>query len=117
MNLVNLFFTNIAYANIDEFIGNANRVIVNPLIYLLFALAFAFFLYGVLEFLMNQENEEKRTAGKNHMIYGIIGITIMFGIWGILNILLNTFGIKNIDPQKGQVELNTYNPKYPKVGN
>ena len=57
--MINLFFTNIAYADVDQFIGNANRLIVNPLIYLLFALAFAFFVYGVLEFLMNQENDEK----------------------------------------------------------
>ena len=113
--MINLFFTNIAYANVDEFIGNANRLIINPLIYLLFALAFAFFVYGVLEFLINQENDEKRTVGKSHMVYGIIGITIMFGVWAILNILLNTFSIEGIDPEKGQVELNNYNRSYPKV--
>ena len=49
------------------------------------------------------------------MVYGIIGITIMFGVWAILNILLNTFSIEGIDPEKGQVELNNYNRSYPKV--
>ena len=114
--MLDLFFTNVAYADdVDVFIGNVNRVILNPIIYLLFALALVFFLYGVLEFLMNQENDEKKTIGKSHMIWGIIGITIMFGVWSILNILLGTLGITDIDPKAGTVELNDYNPDYPSL--
>jgi uncharacterized membrane protein YidH (DUF202 family) len=115
---MNLFFINVAYAgSVDQFIANANRLIFNPLIVLLFSLALVFFLYGVLEFLANQEDQEKRTNGKSHMIWGIVGITIMFGVWAILNIVLNTFGIEGIDPEEGQVELNDYNPNYPSLGN
>jgi hypothetical protein len=41
MDLFDLFFVNIAYAaEIDTFIRNVNRLILNPLITLLFALAF-----------------------------------------------------------------------------
>ena len=38
---------NIAYASVDSFIGNVNKLIINPLIILLFALALAYFLWGV----------------------------------------------------------------------
>lgn len=114
--MLSLFLTNIAYADeVDVFIGNVNRVILNPIIYLLFALAFVFFVYGVLEFLMNQENDEKKTIGKSHMIWGIIGITIMFGVWALLNIILGTLGITGIDPESGTVELNDYNPDFPSL--
>jgi hypothetical protein len=76
MDLFDLFFVNIAYAaEIDTFIRNVNRLILNPLITLLFALAFVYFFYGVFEFISNQNNEEKKTAGKQHMIWGVIGRT------------------------------------------
>ncbi|MEX2029125.1 MAG: hypothetical protein WD963_01440 [Candidatus Paceibacterota bacterium] len=97
----------------DSFIANVNREIINPLILLLFALAVVFFLYGMVEFLFNQTNEEKKTTGKSHMIWGIVGITIMMGVWAILGILLNTFGITYIKPETGEVNLPEYNPTFP----
>ena len=90
---------------LNRFIGKVDTMIINPLILFLFALAVVYFLYGVLDFLMNQENEEKKTAGKKHILWGIIGITIMLGVWGILNVLMNTLGITGINPEKGTVQL------------
>lgn len=106
MNIItDLFSTKVAYASLDSFIKSVNTTIINPLIAFMFALAIVFFLYGVLQFLMNQENEEKKTSGKNHIVWGIIGITIMMGVWTILNIVLATFNIKGIDPKEGTVQL------------
>lgn len=105
-----IFFTSIAYANtrLDSFIGKVDTMIINPLIYFLFALAVVFFLYGVLEFIFNQENEEKKTTGKSHMLWGIVGITIMLSVWTILNMILSTLNIpkSQIDPESGTVNLN-----------
>lgn len=102
--------TKVAYAastSLNGFIANVDVMIINPLIKLLFALAVVYFLYGVFQFLSNQENEEKKTTGKSHMIWGIIGIAIMMGVWTILGIVLNTMGIskEQIDPQQGTVNL------------
>lgn len=107
---MNLLSPKTAYAastSLNEFIGNVDRMIINPLIGLLFALAIAYFLYGVFQFLSNQENEEKKTTGKSHMLWGIIGITIMMGVWTILGIVLNTLGISKdqINPEQGTVHL------------
>lgn len=98
----------IAYASdsLNAFIANIDTMIINPLISLLFALAVIFFLYGVFEFIANQENEEKRTTGKMHMVWGIVGITIMMGVFMIMNIILNTLGITGINPEQGTVHLN-----------
>jgi succinate dehydrogenase/fumarate reductase cytochrome b subunit len=100
-----LFRTKIAYADLNSFIGNVDTMIINPLILLLFALAVVYFLYGVLEFVMNQENEEKKTTGKSHMLWGVVGITIMLGVWTILGMVINTLGIKGVDPANGTVNL------------
>ena len=107
---MDLLFTNIAYASVDSFVSNVNRLIINPLIILLFGLAVVYFLYGIFEFISNQENEEKKTTGKNHMIWGIIGIVIMMGVFTILNIIMRTFNIEGINPEEGTVQLNDYEP-------
>jgi len=105
----------IAYAgSLDTFIGNVNRLIINPLILLLFALAVALFLYGMLQFFTNQQSEEKKTAGKQHMIWGVIGMTIMMGVFFLMNLILSTLNIKGIDPKAGTVDkLDDYNPDWP----
>lgn len=113
MDLFSIFLPNIAYADFNSFLGNFNSVIVNPLIRLLFALGIAYFLYGVFVFLTNADNETERTNGKNHMLYGVIGLTVMMGVWGILNLVLNTLNITGIDPEAGTVQLNDYNPTIP----
>ena len=102
---MDLFSTKIAYADLDGFIGNVNDMIINPLILFLFALAVVFFLYGVLEFIFNQESEEKKTTGKSHMLWGIVGIAIMLGVWTLLNMIINTLDIKGIDLEQGTVDL------------
>lgn len=110
---MDLFVTKIAYAagsDLDNFIIKVNDLIINPVIAFLFALAILFFLYGVLEFLTNQENEEKKTVGKKHMIYGIIGIAIMMGVFTILEIVLNTLDISKseINVREGDVKLEPF---------
>jgi len=81
---------NIAYAasgSVDSFIMNVNKLIINPIIVLLFVLALAYFLWGVFQFIANGENEEKKTTGKMHMLWGIIGLTIMMGVFAFMNII------------------------------
>ena len=107
--IIDLFSTKIAYAastTFDGFVTHVDDMIVNPLILLLFALAIVYFLYGVLEFFLNQENEEKKTQSKSHMLWGIIGITIMLGVFAILNIILRTFNISGIKVDKDNSSVN-----------
>ncbi len=104
---MNPFSIKVAYAasRMDTFIGKVDTLIINPLISLLFALALAYFLYGVYEFIANGDNEEKKTTGKSHMLWGIVGLTVMMGVWAILNMIISTFNIKGIEPEKGTVSL------------
>jgi uncharacterized membrane protein YidH (DUF202 family) len=73
--------------NADNLISEINTQILNPIIGLMIAIALAFFLYGVLEFIMGADNQEKRETGKRHMIWGIIGLFIMVAVFGIMNVL------------------------------
>lgn len=105
--LLDLFSPRIAYASFNEFLTNVNREIINPLILFLFALAIVFFLWGMVECLMTQDEAEGKTTCRQHMIWGIIGIAIMMCVWTIMNIVLNTFNIprSEINPQENTVNL------------
>ena len=96
--MIDLFSTNVAYASVDSFISSVNQNIINPLITLLFGLAVVYFLYGVFKFIGNQENEENKTDGKNHMLWGVIGIVIMMGAFTILNIVMEELEIIFLHP-------------------
>jgi len=79
----------------DEFRRIMNILIseaVWPFVIFLFILAIALFLYGLIEFLAGAESEERRGRGKKHLTWGIIGLFIMFGVWGIIEIILNLIG-------------------------
>lgn len=85
-----------AEASMQTLMNSVNRVILNPLIVLLFALAVVYFLYGVGEYLFSPDNEEIRKSSKSRMIWGIIGMFIMFSVFGILKIITNTLGIPEV---------------------
>ncbi|HZS42759.1 MAG TPA: hypothetical protein VFA52_00890 [Candidatus Paceibacterota bacterium] len=78
---------------IDNLLQRIDEVIVNPLIYLLFAIALVVFLWGVVQFIINSDNEAGRTKGRQHILWGLIGMFIMVSAYGIINVIVHTFGI------------------------
>jgi uncharacterized membrane protein YidH (DUF202 family) len=78
---------------VQGFINNIAREILTPIITLISLAAFALFVYGVVEFIRNADNDEKRRSGQQHMIWGIIGLAIIFGANAIIKILTSTLGI------------------------
>lgn len=83
---------------LNEFLGKVVEQIVNPIILLLAASAFVLFLWGAFEFVAHAGDEEKRTEGKRAIMWGVIGLAIIFGAYGIINLALGTFSIKPIGP-------------------
>lgn len=71
---------------------NIKKFIVNPILTLLIVVGLVVFLWGLVEFMMGANNEEKRSAGKQHMIWGVIGLFIMISAFGIMNIICGTIG-------------------------
>ena len=92
-------FIPVAEASVSTLMKSINKVIINPIIFFLFALALVYFLYGVAQYLLNPGNENVRKTSKTHMLYGVVGLFIMVAVFGIMNLLLNTLGEKNIKVQ------------------
>lgn len=96
----------IAEANVTTLMNSIEKVIINPLIIFVFALALVYFVYGIAQYLLSPGNEEIRKTSKQHMLWGVIGMFIMIATFGIMNLILNTLGEKNIElNNSGQIEI------------
>jgi uncharacterized membrane protein len=80
-------------SSFDSLFQKITTNIVSPIIYLLMAAAIVYFIWGVFMFIKNADNSEKRKEGYQHMIWGIIGLFIMFSVRGIINVILSTMGL------------------------
>ncbi len=85
--------TNTYTAGIQDIICRIYRII-NILIPVLILGAVAYFIWGVIQFVIAGDAEEKGSA-RSVMIHGIIGFAVILGLWGLVNILLSTFGVGN----------------------
>ena len=88
-----------AEASVITLMQSVNRVVINPLIILIFAIAVVYFIYGLTRYLLSPDNEEVRSTSKSHMLWGIIGMFIMVSVFGIMNILLTTLEVPKSDIQ------------------
>ena len=79
--------------NLALFLYEVIRFIDSVLVPLIFSLAFIIFLWGVFRFFIaGAEDKEKREDGKKFVMWGIIGFVLMFSLWGIVNLILNSLG-------------------------
>lgn len=85
-------------AKIGDLLKYVTCIIANSVIPLIFALAVVIFIWGVVQYVINTDEEAKRAKGRQFMIWGIIALTVMVSVWGLVAILRNTFGIKNVLP-------------------
>lgn len=86
--------------SITSFINFFTCVLIDSVMPMLVALAVAAFVYGIIKYFLNPDNEEKRKSGKGYMFWGIITLFVMVSIWGLVGILSGTFlgGTKAILP-------------------
>jgi hypothetical protein len=85
--------------DISSFLGQISRIILNPLIILLFAIAFLVFIFGIFQFINSEAVDDSRNEGKKKIVYGLIGMFIMFSAFGIVRFILNTFGLQGQTPK------------------
>jgi hypothetical protein len=67
------------------------RVLINPMLALLFAAGLLVFIFGLIEYLyaLNVKGEQP-DKGKKHMFWGLVGMFIMVASWAILQVIANT---------------------------
>lgn len=71
-------------------IGLINTIIVPVIL----ALAFLAFVFGAVKYYFIGGREESgRAVARQFMLWGILGLVVLFSVWGLVNILLSTLGI------------------------
>ena len=68
--------------------------ILNIIVPILIALGVIIFIWGVLTYVIASD-EEAKSRGRDKIIFGIIGLAVIIGLWGLVRILTNTFGVEN----------------------
>ncbi len=71
--------------------------VLESIVPLLFAAAFAIFIWGMVKFISTAEAAEKE-QGRQFMIWGVVALAVMFSVWGLVRILTDTFGVANVVP-------------------
>lgn len=72
---------------VEKFINSIKQ----PLISLFFTAAIVVFAYGVAKYIIG--GEISKNSAREYMVWGIIGIAVMAGVWGLVSVVKNTFGL------------------------
>ena len=70
--------------------------IVTPLVELLFALTVLLFVWGLFGFFINGDDTTKREEGRQHILWGVVGMVIMVSVYGIIRLVANSVGQESV---------------------
>lgn len=77
---------------VSSLLGKIAQLILNPLIVLGFVIATIYLFYGIAEMIWKADSNDLEKS-RDNVKYGIIGLFIMFSVYGILRIIIATFNI------------------------
>lgn len=78
---------------VSDLLSKIANLFINPLIILGFVWATVYFFYAVAEMIWKADGSDL-AKNKENVKYGIIGLFVMFSVYGILRLALSTFGIE-----------------------
>ncbi len=81
---------------VANFVAAVNQEIINPLIGVIFTAALVLFLYGAMRLVFGAGNDSARDEGKQHMLWGLVGMVIMVSVFAIIRVMLYTFNVTEL---------------------
>jgi len=82
-------------SEVARILNNIDRYILNPLIGLVFAVAFLIFFFGIFELIRDSQSGAETGDAKKKVFWGLFGMFIMFSAYGLIHLIINTFGISS----------------------
>lgn len=84
-------------SNICRVASTILYIINYVLVPVLFAIAFIVFLYGIVaKYIFSAGDPEKVKEGHRLILWGLIAFVVMISLWGLVNVIANTFGLYGI---------------------
>jgi hypothetical protein len=96
---------------IIPFLNRINAFVLNPIILLLFAISVVYFFYGIVKFLSTGAEgvDKSRKEAQSAILWGLVGMIIMFSVYGLIRFVLDTFGVEPVTQINGvNVESTNY---------
>jgi hypothetical protein len=78
-------------ADVLDIINTITRIL-DRVMPVLITIAVIYFVWGVIQYTVAQDEEKKKKA-RGAIIQGLIGLFIIVAFWGILNVVENTFHV------------------------
>ncbi len=80
----------------DGLLGVLCRIngVLGAVLPVLIALGVVYLVWGIVRYMIG-DSEEAKKKGKDGIIYGIIGLTVIVSVWGLVYILVNTFNLND----------------------
>lgn len=85
-----------------DIVGN----LINQATPIVVALALLYFFWGLATYILNQANKDKQKEGRNVMIQGILALFIMVSVWGIINVVRDTFNLNDNSIDVPAIDIN-----------
>jgi hypothetical protein len=94
-------------AGLTDLIDSAFYLITSILTPLAFALCVLYFFWGVVKYIRTGAGSEQAAEeGKRIMVWGIVGLFVVFSIWGIISFIKGELGLPNVEnPRISKSEL------------
>ncbi|KKW45584.1 MAG: hypothetical protein UY98_C0042G0007 [Candidatus Kaiserbacteria bacterium GW2011_GWA2_58_9] len=77
----------------EQLLTNFVTYIIDPAILVIFTAGFFLFVWGLVQFIVALNQGGEHEEGKQHMLWGIIGMFVMASVYGIITLLDNTFDL------------------------
>ncbi len=104
--MLELFATTAYALNLDQALLKINYYIINPAIRILFALAFLIFVWGIIEYTLNKDSADAKIKGRDHIMWGLVGLAIMTSVFFIVRIITTTLGLDEVQINESSNTIN-----------
>ncbi len=84
----------------DAFMAKVFAAVIQPLLVLLFGIAFIIFVWGIVSYIRSSDSDKDRAEGQRSILWGIVGMVIMISAFGIINIIQGTIGVEPTPAQQ-----------------
>jgi len=82
--------------NILDIVTGVKNVVVN-IIPIVFALILVYFFWGLAQFVLNSGDDEKRTSGRQRMLWGLVALFVASSVWGLTGFIGKAINLEKTD--------------------
>jgi hypothetical protein len=84
--------------NVSAFFDTKLLGIINAIIKLLIAVATLVFIFGIVRYIAAGGDPEKTKTARSFIVFSIVGLALILGIWGVATFLITGLGFDTTAP-------------------